>query len=1662
MRPTLSFPPTALALTTAIGLISPLCGQTMVFEADFENSIHANPGTIDFNANGDTASPLQAPVSTAPDPSLGTNSLSLDRNETGLLNARLNLAEPLSLAGADTATLTFDIAAIRTNTESTAAVLTGFDLDGAPVFALVLGDRNSFGNGGNDRQRPGYEVAGPTRSVLPGNGVPGSYWWGNGGNGSTLDSSKVAGFSVTVANSDWNVTTTSQNGDSFTSSAIPSYDGAAHNSLAYLTLTTYTGTNFGHYWDNITVAGTPSTASPDTYVWTGGASGGDGVSLFGESNWSKDGDSVTAIPQIDSGVVIDLDLVIHSGTPGGAGATGSLNLGIGSLTVTGGVTQFDLAADHRITNGHLTMTGGTVRTEGLSGVTATLSGGELVLDTPSRPLDHSTVDFPPGSTAALEFNSLTVEGTISSQLPLMTVEGAAAVQGTNIAIISNGSGGSRILPFTGDLDGDNDNMNDAWETIYFGDLARDGSSDFDADGLTDLAEFNAGTFPNNGDSDGDLLSDSAETTTDPTNKDTDGDGNPDGFEIAKGLNPNDPTSKVDRPNILYIFCDDLGYGDLGVLHQNQRLANSQKAHQTPFLDAMANEGLILDRHYCPAPVCAPSRGSLLTGMHQGHANVRNNSFDRALENNHTLATILRSAGYRTALIGKYGLQGGGGTPAAWPAYPTKRGFDEFFGYVRHGDGHTHYPDHVTDSRGKKELYDGELQIGDDLDLCFTPDLFTARAKQLIIDEHYDGDNEPFFIYLAYDTPHAALQIPTVEYPGWNSGDPTDDSGFGENGGVKWIGSQGRMINTASGAIDSYRHPDYTGNGWSDVEERFATLVRRMDDCVGDLRKTLVDLGIEKETLIVFSADNGPHTEDYLGNGQTFDNLDYKPTSFQSYGPFEGVKRDCWEGGIRQPTVVCWPDTITPGTNEMPSQLHDWLATLSSVAGWTPPARSDGVDLTPTLTGVGTQITPTTYIEYSNTGSTPNYADFSNHAGDTRTEAQVIFLDGYKGIRNNPTDTNVDFKIYDTLLAADPNESTNLAATPPSGQEAYFAELQQRMKDRVLRIRQPEGSAARSYIDSTPAPAIPAPAQIALGTNWKSYSGFWPWIPEFRMETEIASGTSVSPDLADLPAGPLENGLLYTGYISIPTTGTWSFTATSDSGAFMNIHDIKVIDDDFDHDGTPSTGSVMLEAGLHPYRIYYRNRSGITPQLDITWSGPGVTSEPMPASALFIEGVPDPEPIGVDDSATIEVGSSILIDALANDIDDGAPTPLTITSVDSPTSGTTAVEANQIRYTPAPGFAGTDQFEYTLTDGEFSTTATITVAIVFPITNLWVPFNEGEGLTVAEAGGTLIGDLGSFLPGSPWNDSPNGLALDFDGVDDAIEVNPAVYTPPLGTSARTVTAWIRIPDAINDPGLGSIVSWGSNSGPNGGKWHFRIESEAAARGALRIEVKGGYTRGSTDLRDGLWHHVAVVFPAEGTNVTDCRLYVDGVLETVNNSTPEPIDTNLNNPLVIGRDDQGRHFEGLLDEIRIYSSELSGAAIAAQASAQDQAAVAWHTRYFGDAAIDWDQDDDGDGLSRLLEYAFVGHPQISSTAPLPEISLEGTSVFLTFSKPTPECEGVVYSFEDSDNLNNWFTFSATRDEVFPGPLPCTETVKFDAGDGSLTRRFLRVRVNLPTTP
>lgn len=650
-----------------------------------------------------------------------------------------------------------------------------------------------------------------------------------------------------------------------------------------------------------------------------------------------------------------------------------------------------------------------------------------------------------------------------------------------------------------------------------------------------------------------------------------------------------PVDSDKRPNIIFILTDDLGYGDLGVLFQNQRKGSEKPSHLTPQLDSLAMQGMLLTRHYVPAPVCAPSRASLLMGLHQGHAEIRNNQFDKALPDNHTLASVLKEAGYATALVGKYGLQGlEGNSPESWEAYPTKRGFDYFLGYVRHRDGHNHYPAHEAPARPPVELYAGNDEISGRLQGVYTTDLFTAAAKHWITEQEEQNPDQPFFLYLAYDTPHAGLQVAASPYP---------------QQGVQWIGDSANYINTVEESIDDYIHPDYAGQEWPEQYRRFASMVRRIDNGVGDLVQMLEKLNIDDETLIVFSSDNGPHHESY-GYGA------YNPTFFESFGPLDGTKRDTWEGGIRVPTLVYWPGQVPAGErDDTPSQFHDWMATFAEAAGVAAPANTDGVSLMPVLLGQGKRDQGEVYVEYFHNGPTREYQKFDpSHRNQYRGEMQVIYLEGYKGVRYDIKAANDNFRIYDTQK--DPGELNDLA-----GSSAFFNGLQQRMKNKVLRMRRTNASAGRPY-DSIPVPALAVEQKQASGLQYQTFKAASSWVPDTaspRAEP-VNSGTVEGFDSS--LSSREENVVAFSGLLNVPQTGTYTFSLQTEGAAVLHLHDALLIDADKGYaPGTAVGTEIMLEQGLHPIKLVYMSRQQDAPELELQWDGPGLDRQKIASDYL---------------------------------------------------------------------------------------------------------------------------------------------------------------------------------------------------------------------------------------------------------------------------------------------------------------------------------------------------------------------------------------------------------------------------------------------------------------
>ena len=419
-----------------------------------------------------------------------------------------------------------------------------------------------------------------------------------------------------------------------------------------------------------------------------------------------------------------------------------------------------------------------------------------------------------------------------------------------------------------------------------------------------------------------------------------------------------------RPNIIFILADDLGYGDLGCYGQ-QRI-------KTPNLDRLAAEGIRFTQAYSGATVCAPSRCCLMTGKHGGHATVRGNKRPEVglRPDEATLPALLKKAGYRTALSGKWGLGG-----PSTRSMPNQRGFDEFFGYLDQLHAHNSYPEHLWQNEEEVFLTENWFNRRKK----FAPDLFTEKALEFV----KRRESRPFFLYLAYTVPHADNEL-----------------GAFQGNGIEVPGDE-----------------PYSNENWPQVERNFAALVTRMDRDIGTLLAALGDGGIDRNTLIVFSSDNGPHREG-----------GHDPDYFSSRGPLRGIKRDLYEGGIRMPFLTRWTGRIRGGqVSGQVLAFWDILPSLCELAGVPRPASLDGISVLPALLGERRVEHPPLYWEFHERG-------FS----------QAVRFGDWKAVRNNP---QKPIELY--ALETDIGEKNDVAAgNAPVAQKA--AEL---MKS--LRVDSPE-------------------------------------------------------------------------------------------------------------------------------------------------------------------------------------------------------------------------------------------------------------------------------------------------------------------------------------------------------------------------------------------------------------------------------------------------------------------------------------------------------------------------------------------------------------------------------------------------------------------------------
>lgn len=424
-------------------------------------------------------------------------------------------------------------------------------------------------------------------------------------------------------------------------------------------------------------------------------------------------------------------------------------------------------------------------------------------------------------------------------------------------------------------------------------------------------------------------------------------------------------SGAGKPNLIWIMADDLGYGEVGCY--------GQKVIETPCLDRMAAEGMRFTQFYAGATVCAPSRSVLMTGLHHGHTRVRGNAgrdhpAAQALKpGDLTVAALLQKAGYRTALVGKWGLGDIG--PAA-TGLPRKHGFDSFLGYLSQHHAHNHFPDFLWRNEERMKLPNVVTAVGSDGGgyateaKVYADDVFAEEAVKFVA----ANKDRPFFLYWSMVVPHANNERTRV---------------LGDGAHVPDYGP-------------------YAGKDWPAQDKGHAAMITRLDGYVGRLLDALRKFGLAEKTLVIFTSDNGPHNESK-----------HNLSRFNPSGPLTGIKRSLTDGGIRVPFIAWWPGKVSPGvTSGQVGYFGDWMATAIELAGVAAPAGTDSLSLVPTLLGQAGAQKQHEFL----------YWEF--HEGGFKQAA--LYQGRWKGIRAGGPDAPV--VLYD--LKNDIGEKTNVASQHP--------------------------------------------------------------------------------------------------------------------------------------------------------------------------------------------------------------------------------------------------------------------------------------------------------------------------------------------------------------------------------------------------------------------------------------------------------------------------------------------------------------------------------------------------------------------------------------------------------------------------------------------------------
>lgn len=439
------------------------------------------------------------------------------------------------------------------------------------------------------------------------------------------------------------------------------------------------------------------------------------------------------------------------------------------------------------------------------------------------------------------------------------------------------------------------------------------------------------------------------------------------------------TGPVERPNIVYIMADDLGYGELGCY--------GQQKIPTPNLDRLAESGMKFERAYAASPVCAPTRYSLLTGKHQGNAAIRGNKERGGFgptdlegqtplqKEETTIAEVLKRAGYRTGLVGKWGL----GSPLPGET-PNDHGFDEFYGYLCQRRAHNHYPVYLWKNRDPEPLGNPLFSAHQKIETALTSEeeyyqrfggaTFAAERmmKESVKFIQTSAGKSPFFLYYAPTLPHVALQAPKEwvdRFPkSWDE--------------VPYLGQRGYLPTARPRAT-------------------YAAMIAYLDHTVGEILKAIENSGTANNTLVIFTSDNGATTAG--GASQEF---------FQSNGALRAGKMSLYEGGVRVPFLASWPGKIkSKSVSKEPIVCFDSFATLAEAGGIASP-KSDGRSYLPILLGKTALTREEIYFEYPEASA-----------------MQSVLLGKFKVIRPDLKKNPERVEVYD--LDADPGEGNNLAS-----------------------------------------------------------------------------------------------------------------------------------------------------------------------------------------------------------------------------------------------------------------------------------------------------------------------------------------------------------------------------------------------------------------------------------------------------------------------------------------------------------------------------------------------------------------------------------------------------------------------------------------------------------